>query len=40
MEFNIFGREIVFEVKNNCTGIIKQIKKNGEYKKGNTYCGY
>ena len=30
----------VFEVKNNCTGIVKQIKKNGEFKKGNTYCGY
>lgn len=30
----------VFEVKNNCTGAVKQLKKNGEFKKGNTYCGY
>lgn len=30
----------VFEVKNNCTGVVKQLKKNGEFKKGNTYCGY
>lgn len=38
--FNTIDQDFtVFKVKNYCTGEIKQIQKNGQYKKGDKYCG-
>jgi hypothetical protein len=40
--FNVFGSSFfsVLTVKNNCTGIMKQIQKNGVILKGTTLCNY
>ena len=40
--YNLFGSSFfsVLTVKNNCTGIMKQIQKNGVILKGTTLCNY
>lgn len=40
--YNLFGSSFfsVVTVKNNCTGIMKQIQKNGVILKGTTLCNY
>lgn len=40
--FNVLGQNqfSVIKVKNNCTGIIKQIQKNGVISVGTNLCNY
>jgi uncharacterized protein YkvS len=40
--FNVLGSNFfsVVQVKNNCTGIVKQIQKNGVILENTTLCNY